>query len=390
MAASSHYTSTFVLIFVIALGVVASDQKNYSAEEDNKVLRKDHEALKSQFENFIQVQGQFSKQFGRLNEEVQQLKLKIQEQDLLLASCKSQFSQEEKVLALDSLLNNGANKMGFETKSGLPRTCHEARLANPSLTSDVYWIDPDGQGVGEDPIQVTCDMSSGITLIGHNSESPTNVGHCLDPGCYSKSIAYEASLRQISALIELSEECRQSIKYDCYSAPLEFNGVVYSWWNNRDGQAQDYWSGNNNATHTCQCGIQNSCIDSNLKCNCDADAPMSLYDEGEITKKEDLPISRLNFGRTAPEASSGVHTLGKLKCSGQRVVNGMPTSCTELWQIGHVLSGLYLIRGVSQVETVYCDFSQLPTSQGFQTWIGFADVKSTAVYFSTFKETLTI
>ena len=93
---------------------------------------------------------------------MQQLKLKIQEQDLLLAMCKSQFSQEEKVLALDSLLNNGANKMGFETKSGLPRTCHEARLANPSLTSDVYWIDPDGQGVGEDPIQVTCDMSSGI------------------------------------------------------------------------------------------------------------------------------------------------------------------------------------------------------------------------------------
>ena len=41
MAASSYYTSTFVLIFVIALGAVASDQKNYSAEEDNKVLRTD-------------------------------------------------------------------------------------------------------------------------------------------------------------------------------------------------------------------------------------------------------------------------------------------------------------------------------------------------------------
>jgi hypothetical protein len=53
---------------------------------------------------------------------------------------------------------------------------------------------------------------SGITLIGHNSESAINVGHCLDPGCYTRSIAYEASSKQISALIELSDECRQSIK----------------------------------------------------------------------------------------------------------------------------------------------------------------------------------
>ncbi|XP_046446696.1 uncharacterized protein LOC124195999 [Daphnia pulex] len=371
MAVSSHYATTFFLIFVIALGV-AGGQKNHLSAEDNKVLRNDYETLKDQFENFVKVQ------FGRLSEEVQQLKLKVQEQDLLLASCKSHFGREE--LDKQVVLNNGA-KVGLETKSGLPRTCHEARLANPSLTSGVYWIDPDGQGVGEDPIQVTCDMSSGITFIGHNSESAINVGHCLDPGCYTRSIAYEASSRQISALIELSDECRQSIKYECFSAPLEFNEIAYSWWNDKNGQAQYYWSGNNNATHTCQCGIENSCVDSNVKCNCDSYAPSNLSDSGEITKKEDLPVSRLNFGRTSPEASSGIHTLGKLKCSGQRVVNGMPTSCTELWQIGHVLSGLYLIRGVSQVETVYCDFSKLPTSQGFQTWIGFTDVKSSPVFF---------
>jgi hypothetical protein len=77
-----------------------------------------------------------------------------------------------------------------------------------------------------------------------------------------------------------------------------------------------------------------------------------------------LPITRLNFGRTTPEASSGIHTLGKLKCSGQKLVDGMPTSCVELWQIGHVLNGLYLIKGASQVETVYCDFSKASTDAG--------------------------
>jgi hypothetical protein len=178
MAVSSYYATTFFLIFVIALGVEGG-QKNHLSTEDNKVLRNDYvslniiikffiikyqknytlkETLKDQFENFVKVQ------FGRLSEEVQQLKLKIQEQDLLLASCKSHFGREAKELDNRVVLNNGA-KVGLETKSGLPRTCHEARLANPSLTSGVYWIDPDGQGVGEDPIQVTCDMSSGILIF---------------------------------------------------------------------------------------------------------------------------------------------------------------------------------------------------------------------------------
>jgi hypothetical protein len=43
----------------------------------------------------------------------------------------------------------------------MPRTCREARAANPSLSSGMYWIDPDGQGVGDDPIYVYCDMAKG-------------------------------------------------------------------------------------------------------------------------------------------------------------------------------------------------------------------------------------
>jgi hypothetical protein len=43
----------------------------------------------------------------------------------------------------------------------MPRTCREAHQADPSLTSGMYWIDPDGQAVGDDPIYVYCDMNSG-------------------------------------------------------------------------------------------------------------------------------------------------------------------------------------------------------------------------------------
>ncbi len=51
------------------------------------------------------------------------------------------------------------------TKGVMPRSCHEVRMADPSLPTDVYWIDPDGQDVGDDPIQVNCDMSTGIITL---------------------------------------------------------------------------------------------------------------------------------------------------------------------------------------------------------------------------------
>lgn len=116
-------------------------------------------------------------------------------------------------------------------KDAVPRTCREARAAAPSLSSGMYWIDPDGQGVGDGPIYVYCDMTSGkiifsafienqppchsfpgSTSIPHNSELPTNVGHCGDPGCYSMPVMYNASSRQMTALAELSYECHQSIQ----------------------------------------------------------------------------------------------------------------------------------------------------------------------------------
>ena len=53
----------------------------------------------------------------------------------------------------------------------------------------------------------------GKTSIPHDSENSTNVGHCAKPGCYSKSINYSASIRQMEVLAELSNsECHQSIR----------------------------------------------------------------------------------------------------------------------------------------------------------------------------------
>ncbi len=37
------------------------------------------------------------------------------------------------------------------------------------------------------------------------------MGHCTDPGCYSRSVNYFATARQMVALADLSDECHQSL-----------------------------------------------------------------------------------------------------------------------------------------------------------------------------------
>jgi hypothetical protein len=77
---------------------------------------------------------------------------------------------------------------------------------------------------------------------------------------------------------------------------------------------------------------------------------------GEITLKEILPVTQLYFGKTS--YTGGSHTLGKLECVGKSSADlPIPTSCLDLWRIGHVLKGLHPVRKGKKVQLVYCDFS---------------------------------
>lgn len=78
--------------------------------------------------------------------------------------------QEESQLQTEILKVNSPNNLEIPTrssgKSGNPRTCREIHSSDPSLPSGMYWIewiDPDGQGVGDDAIYVHCDMATGIS-----------------------------------------------------------------------------------------------------------------------------------------------------------------------------------------------------------------------------------
>jgi hypothetical protein len=45
-------------------------------------------------------------------------------------------------------------------------------------------------------------------------------------------------------------------------------------------------------------------------------------------------------------------------------INGLPSSCGDLKIIGHTPNGFYSVAGSAMMESVYCDFSKLPTDPG--------------------------
>ena len=91
------------------------------------------------------------------------LETKVQEQETII-----NFLLQENELPVSPAgsksiaANNRQNVNQSSGKSGIPRTCRELRAVNPSLSSGMQWIDPDGQGIGDDPIKVYCNMTTGI------------------------------------------------------------------------------------------------------------------------------------------------------------------------------------------------------------------------------------
>ena len=91
--------------------------------------------------------------------------------DARLAEIESKVTRlEEKDLQQELLIKELLKEREINSASGersagrsvlFPRTCRELRATDPSLNSGMHWIDPDGQGVGDDPIYVYCDMATG-------------------------------------------------------------------------------------------------------------------------------------------------------------------------------------------------------------------------------------
>lgn len=83
-------------------------------------------------------------------------------------------------------------------------------------------------------------------------------------------------------IVDLRDQSYNLIQFDSLSVPLEFNSTQYGYWNDRNGAKQIFWAGPGTSSHTCQCGIDKRCLETNYNCNADALAPIEVVDEGSI------------------------------------------------------------------------------------------------------------
>jgi hypothetical protein len=199
----------------------------------------------------------------------------------------------------------------------LTESCTSLKRKLLSTMSELYTIHPKGLN---SPVQVHCNMSSkngtGVTEIGHDSESRTLVSGYEDPGTYMHKVKYDLPMEQIVAIIQQSQWCEQFIKYECHATVMWWYGKSLAGsWVSRDGVQMNYWGGAAVDSGKCACGMTNSCAGGG-RCNCDKNDGILREDSGYLTDKATLPVTELRFGDTGSSYEYGYHTLGKLQCWG--------------------------------------------------------------------------
>jgi hypothetical protein len=85
--------------------------------------------------------------------------------------------------------------------------------------------------------------------------------------------------------------------------------------------------------------------------------------EAKVEQQDSLlnSLLREKNERTAAAATDSVPISNNQSAV---AINGLPSSCADLKMIGHTLNGFYSVMGSTKMESVYCDFTKLPSDAG--------------------------
>ena len=190
----------------------------------------------------------------------------------------------------------------------------------------------DSEGEGK-PYTALCNLTHGsstaYTIITHNKMTKTRVGEGnMEGSNYKHEITYtnSISMKQIKQLIRKSKECRQHIRFHCFSSKLLNTpyGPSHAYWLSRDGKRQEYWGGADPGSKKCACAMHepSSCEGIGKNCNCDNKDRRWRVDEGYLTDKSTLPVTALEFNKKSEKSD---FTLGPLECWGNSDKQEIPT-----------------------------------------------------------------
>jgi hypothetical protein len=218
----------------------------------------------------------------------------------------------------------------------VPANCDE-HYARGEFEDGVYLIKPT---LTCEPFKVHCEFSGpvAITTI-HHDQTDYNVTSkmgefdgCSQPGCFKDEVVYEAKMKEIVKLMSISETCEQEIVNICTGNPLS----SYSWWVDRNGNKMEYWDGSHpKGTKGCKCSLDEDgpgCTKNpwgaSPKCNCDIRGDRNR-DDGVLTNKNQLPVTRLSYGASHGRFSWINYKLGFLKCKGKAAGVLYPSEASE-------------------------------------------------------------
>ena len=232
--------------------------------------------------------------------------------------------------------------------------------------SGFYYTDPDGQGLGQPPIQVYCNVTTKTTEVTHDMEETIEMDKCDNgPGCSTYEVDYEGSMEQINQLVDQSESCTQKITFDCRFAPLNQYGQAFGWFLDKDGQTKQVVN-----DHGCKCGHEGSCIDSEETCNCDANQASWQTDEIKLTDKDLLPIKGFHYGpiEAGLVGKNARFSIGRLTCSGAKNSFRIESKLNEvddlIAKVGQVEGSLNaLTRDSRQLQTSVQELENIKSKQ---------------------------
>lgn len=192
--------------------------------------------------------------------------------------------------------------------------------AGPSnnAVSGKHFIDVDGMGPLP-KVEVECYFKSQSVETVVKTKLASEVPVEDISGQKRVNIPYTADKRSIRSITMQSQQCSQHVKYVCTKSALfqSPKGPPQVRWLGPNYNFHYYWGGSNGKTDHCRCGVYNNCTDPSKYCNCDARSGKEATDEGALTNKKHLPMSRIEFlDVTSWKGSKGRFSIGSLKCSG--------------------------------------------------------------------------
>ena len=154
------------------------------------------------------------------------------------------------------------------------KSCQEYK--NLGLADDAFCkVDSDGEGPAG-PLKVFCNVTGenqAVSLIDHNKIGPqlvvsADVNH--EDLVYFHYVKYQDNLEGIKALITQSHRCRQFVSFRCFETKLMLSPESPVLWGGAGAKTvTDHWPGAPAGSNKCACGVNGTCADPRLPCNCD-------------------------------------------------------------------------------------------------------------------------